>query len=155
MIQGRSNCQRRLTILSPNRNYLITHTARIPSVCPKTGQPDFGVINVSIFCGEKCVELKSLKYYLQVYRNEGIFCENVINRILDDLVAVTKPKWMEVREISRKRGIALLLFRLTESIRTKYQTLISSAVTYGHAAKWFSAFNQRGNCICTPGFAIG
>ena len=89
----------------PNRNYLITHTAsEFTSVCPKTGQPDFGVITISYFAGKKCVELKSLKYYLQAYRNEGIFYENVINRILDDLVAVTKPKWMEVRGDFSVRG---------------------------------------------------
>lgn len=81
----------------PNRNYLIIHKANeFTSVCPKTGQPDFGVITISYIAKAKCVELKSLKYYLQSFRNEGIFYENVINRILDDLVKLLKPKWMEV-----------------------------------------------------------
>lgn len=81
----------------PNRNYLIIHKANeFTSVCPKTGQPDFGVITISYIAKTKCVELKSLKYYLQSFRNEGIFYENVINRILDDLVKLLKPKWMEV-----------------------------------------------------------
>lgn len=81
----------------PNRNYLIIHRANeFTSVCPKTGQPDFGVITISYVAKTKCVELKSLKYYLQSFRNEGIFYENVINRILDDLVKLLKPKWMEV-----------------------------------------------------------
>lgn len=81
----------------PGRNYLIVHKANeFTSVCPKTGQPDFGVITISYIANKKCVELKSLKYYLQSFRNEGIFYENVINRILDDLVKVTAPKWMEV-----------------------------------------------------------
>jgi len=81
----------------PNRDYLIIHKANeFTSVCPKTGQPDFGVITISYIAGKKCIELKSLKYYLQSFRNEGIFYENVINRILDDLVSLTKPKWMEV-----------------------------------------------------------
>ena len=81
----------------PNRNYLIIHRANeFTSVCPKTGQPDFGVITISYIAKAKCVELKSLKYYLQSFRNEGIFYENVINRILDDLVKLLKPKWMEV-----------------------------------------------------------
>ncbi|MEZ4692066.1 MAG: preQ(1) synthase [Ignavibacteria bacterium] len=82
----------------PDRNYLIVHRANeFTSVCPKTGQPDFGVITISVHCKEKCVELKSLKYYLQSFRNEGIFYENVINRILDDLAGMLKPKWMEVK----------------------------------------------------------
>ncbi len=81
----------------PNRNYLIVHQANeFTSVCPKTGQPDFGVITISYIAKTKCVELKSLKYYLQSFRNEGIFYENVINRILDDLTNLLKPKWMEV-----------------------------------------------------------
>lgn len=81
----------------PNRNYLIVHRANeFTSVCPKTGQPDFGVITISYIAKQKCVELKSLKYYLQSFRNEGIFYENVTNRILDDLVNLLKPKWMEV-----------------------------------------------------------
>jgi len=81
----------------PNRDYLIIHKANeFTSVCPKTGQPDFGMITISYIAKTKCVELKSLKYYLQSFRNEGIFYENVINRILDDLTTLLKPKWMEV-----------------------------------------------------------
>ncbi len=89
----------------PDRDYLIIHKANeFTSVCPKTGQPDFGVITISYIAGKKCVELKSLKYYLQSFRNEGIFYENVINRILDDLVNLTKPKWMEVKGEFTLRG---------------------------------------------------
>ena len=89
----------------PNRDYLIIHKANeFTSVCPKTGQPDFGVITISYIAGKKCIELKSLKYYLQSFRNEGIFYENVINRILDDLVSLTKPKWMEVKGEFTLRG---------------------------------------------------
>ena len=89
----------------PDRNYLIIHKANeFTSVCPKTGQPDFGVITISYIAKKKCVELKSLKYYLQSFRNEGIFYENVINRILDDLVKLTAPKWMEVKGEFTLRG---------------------------------------------------
>ena len=89
----------------PERDYLIVHKANeFTSVCPKTGQPDFGVITISYIADKKCVELKSLKYYLQSFRNEGIFYENVINRILDDLVSLTKPKWMEVKGEFTVRG---------------------------------------------------
>ena len=93
--------------LYPQRNYLIVHRANeFTSVCPKTGQPDFGVITISYIAAKKCIELKSLKYYLQSYRNDGIFYENVINRILDDLVHVLKPKWIEVKgEFSVRGGL--------------------------------------------------
>jgi 7-cyano-7-deazaguanine reductase len=88
-----------------NRNYLIIHkTSEFTSVCPKTGQPDFGTIVISYIAKKKCVELKSLKMYLQSFRNDGIFYENVINRILDDLLYVLKPKWMEVKGIFTSRG---------------------------------------------------
>lgn len=91
----------------PGRNYLIIHRVNeFTSVCPVTGQPDFGVITISYIANKKCIELKSLKYYLQSYRNEGIFYENVINRILDDIVSVTKPKWIEIKgEFSTRGGL--------------------------------------------------
>ena len=63
------------------------------SVCPKTGQPDFGTMVFEYTPGKLCVELKSLKLYLQSFRNEGIFYENITNTILDDFVAVVQPKW--------------------------------------------------------------
>ena len=66
------------------------------AVCPMTGLPDFGRITIVYHPDEKIVELKSLKYYLLQYRNVGIFYEHVVNRILDDLVAVLAPKDMEV-----------------------------------------------------------
>jgi len=91
----------------PQRNYLIIHRANeFTSVCPKTGQPDFGVITISYIANKRCVELKSLKFYLQSFRNEGIFYENVTNRILEDLVGLLKPKWMEVKgEFSVRGGV--------------------------------------------------
>jgi len=89
----------------PDRDYLIVHKANeFTSVCPKTGQPDFGVITISYIAKKKCVELKSMKYYLQSFRNEGIFYENVINRILDDLTTLLKPKWMEIKGEFTVRG---------------------------------------------------
>lgn len=89
----------------PGRNYLIIHQANeFTSVCPKTGQPDFGKITISYIANRKCIELKSLKLYLQSFRNDGIFYENVINRILDDLVGVLKPKWMEIKGVFTVRG---------------------------------------------------
>jgi 7-cyano-7-deazaguanine reductase len=91
----------------PEKKYLIVHKANeFTSVCPKTGQPDFGIITISYIAGQKCIELKSLKYYLQSFRNDGIFYENVINRILEDLVKALKPVWMEVKgEFSQRGGL--------------------------------------------------
>lgn len=77
----------------PDRNYEIEITCpEFTSVCPKTGQPDFGTLVFRYVPDKSCVELKSLKLYLQKFRNEGIFYENVTNRILDDFVAACKPR---------------------------------------------------------------
>ncbi len=73
-------------------------------MCPKTGQPDFGVLTLSYVPDRKCVELKSLKMYLQKFRNEGIFYEHVTNRILDDLVAVVRPRRMTLIAAFTPRG---------------------------------------------------
>lgn len=73
-------------------------------MCPKTGQPDYGKIVFTYIPDKVCVELKSLKFYLQAYRNEGIFYEAVTNRIMDDFVAVTKPRKATVESIWTPRG---------------------------------------------------
>lgn len=77
----------------PQRDYVIEiNCPEFTSVCPKTGQPDFGVLNFKYVPDTKCVELKSLKLYLQKFRNEGIFYENVSNCIMDDFVAKVEPR---------------------------------------------------------------
>ena len=89
----------------PQRDYEIEIVCpEFTSVCPKTGQPDFGVLTFSYTPEAKCVELKSLKMYLQQFRNEGIFYENVTNRILDDLVAVLAPRRMKLVAAFSARG---------------------------------------------------
>ena len=89
----------------PGRDYVIKHAApEFTSVCPKTGQPDFGTIEIEYVADRLCVELKSLKLYLQSYRNEGIYYEDVVNRILDDLVGALKPRRMIVSGTFRPRG---------------------------------------------------
>jgi len=89
----------------PGRDYAIRIVCpEFTSVCPKTGQPDFGTLTITYVPGEKCVELKSLKLYLQQYRNEGIFYEHVTNRILDDLVAVVEPRRMTLEAAFHARG---------------------------------------------------
>ena len=66
------------------------------SVCPKTGMPDFGEIRITYVPDAACIELKSLKYYMNEFRNKGIFYEAVTNQILDDLVAACSPRRMTV-----------------------------------------------------------
>ena len=95
----------------PKRDYNIVHTApEFTSVCPKTGQPDFGTIVIEYVPDKLCIELKSLKLYLQSYRNEGVFYETVTNQILDDLVKVCKPRYMLVSaEFTTRGGISSLI----------------------------------------------
>lgn len=89
----------------PGRDYTITHTCtEFTATCPITGQPDFGTIRISYVPDRKCVELKSLKLYLQAYRNQGIFYEDVTNRILDDLVRALRPRSMTVEGDFHVRG---------------------------------------------------
>ena len=87
------------------RNYIVeTVCPEFTSVCPKTGQPDFGTLTLTYVPDQLCYELKSLKLYLQQYRNHGAFYENVTNTILDDLVAVTKPRRMKLVGAYTRRG---------------------------------------------------
>jgi 7-cyano-7-deazaguanine reductase len=81
----------------PGRSYEIEFTfPEFTSMCPVTGQPDFATITLRYTPNRSCVEMKSLKLYYLAYRNKGIFYEAVVNTILDDLVAVLKPKRMTV-----------------------------------------------------------
>ena len=95
----------------PDRDYEIQmDCSEFTSLCPlggiesdasdldllKGGAPDFGVIRITYIPSADCVELKSLKFYPWIFRNEGIFYERVVNRILDDLTGKVKPKWMQV-----------------------------------------------------------
>lgn len=88
-----------------HRDIVITiRQPEFTSVCPMTGLPDYGTIVVKYMPDRKIVELKSLKFYLLQYRNVGVFYEHLVNRILDDLVLVLKPKWMEVQGNFTSRG---------------------------------------------------
>jgi len=89
----------------PDREYNIKIVCpEFTSVCPKTGQPDYGTLTIDYVPAAKCVELKSLKLYLQQYRNMGIFYEHVTNRILDDLTAVLRPRKMTLTVAFNARG---------------------------------------------------
>ena len=90
---------------NPERDYSITiRCPEFTSVCPRTGQPDFGEITIE-YCPDKlCIELKSMKFYMQSYRNEGIFYEALTNRILDDLTNVCDPRRMKITSKFTPRG---------------------------------------------------
>lgn len=89
----------------PQRDFLIeTIAPEFTSMCPKTGQPDFGTLTITYIADKVCFELKSLKLYLQQFRNHGAFYERVTNMILDDLVAVTQPRWMKIEAAFTPRG---------------------------------------------------
>ena len=89
----------------PGRDYQIMHVApEFTSVCPKTGLPDFGKIVLRYVPGERCLELKSYKMYLNAYRSLGIFQENAVNRILRDVVKAAKPRTATVTGDFTPRG---------------------------------------------------
>lgn len=92
---------------NPNarRDYTIEHTCpEFTAVCPKTGHPDFATLVIRYVPEKHCVELKSLKMYLEGFRDRGIYYEAVTNLILDDLVHATKPRMMTVEGRFNVRG---------------------------------------------------
>ena len=103
----------------PDRDYEVhMECSEFTSLCPvggiesdasdldllKGGAPDFGTIRISYVPAAECLELKSLKFYLWSFRNDGIFYERAVNRILDDLTGKAKPKWMRVTGDFNVRG---------------------------------------------------
>lgn len=83
---------------------IVIDVPEFTSVCPKTGLPDFGVVTIRYMPAKRCLELKSLKEYLLAYRNLGIFQENIVNRILEDVVRASRPVWAEVKGEFNPRG---------------------------------------------------
>ena len=89
----------------PEREALVeVETDEWSCVCPFSGLPDYGTLEVSYVPSDVCVELKSLKYYLTSFRSVGIYQEHAANRVLEDLVACCAPRWMEVSLDYRLRG---------------------------------------------------
>lgn len=89
----------------PDKDYAIRiDVPEFTCLCPKTGQPDFAVFNIEYVPDRLCVELKSLKLYFWSYRDQGAFHEAVTNRVLDDLVAATAPRFMRVTAKFNVRG---------------------------------------------------
>ncbi|MES0490835.1 MAG: preQ(1) synthase [Leptospirales bacterium] len=88
-----------------DKEYLIQfEIPEFTAICPKTGLPDFGIIYIDYKPSEHCLELKSLKEYFVFYRNLGIFHENVVNKVLDDLVKAAFPRYVKVRAVYNVRG---------------------------------------------------
>lgn len=88
-----------------DRNYTITIAVpEYTAVCPKTGLPDYGMITIDYIPDQWVIELKAFKYYILAYRNCGIFYENAVNKILDDIVAAINPRWIEVTGDFTPRG---------------------------------------------------
>lgn len=100
----------------PQRDYGITiRCPEFTSLCPKTGQPDFGIITIEYGPDKTCIELKSLKFYMQGYRNQGIFYEALTNQILDDLAGACRPRWMVVTASFAPRG------GITTEVKAEYR----------------------------------
>ena len=95
----------------PGREYEIAITCHeFTSLCPKTGLPDFGTIRITYVPGDRCIELKALKYYMIEFRSRGIFYESVTNQILDDLVAACRPRRVTViGDFSIRGGISTVV----------------------------------------------
>ena len=90
---------------NPERDYRIhMEIPEFTCLCPMTGQPDFAVLSLEYIPDRRCVELKALKLYVWSFRNEGAFHEAVTNRILDDLVKATKPRYMKLTAKFNVRG---------------------------------------------------
>ncbi|HXJ79241.1 MAG TPA: preQ(1) synthase [Candidatus Methylomirabilis sp.] len=102
----------------PDRDYEVSfEIPEFTCLCPRTGQPDFATIRVRYLPDQHLVELKSLKLYIWSYRDEGAFHEDVTNRILNDLVAVAAPRWIEVIGDFAIRGGIKTVVRVTHGKR--------------------------------------
>ncbi len=93
------------------RDYSVTFVAHeFTSVCPMTGQPDFGKLRITYVPDQRCIELRSFKFYLFTYRNEGVFYENVVNHICDDIVQAVAPRSVTVEgEFNIRGGIGAVV----------------------------------------------
>ena len=102
----------------PQRDYeILFDCPEFTSLCPVTGQPDFGHIRIRYVADKLCIESKSLKLYLYSFRNHHTFHEEAVNRILSDLVKACKPRWMEVCGEFRPRGGIALTITATEGVK--------------------------------------
>lgn len=89
----------------PDKTYTIDiESNEFTCICPKTGLPDFATIRIKYIPDKACLELKSLKLYMIFYRHIGIFHEHLVNKMLDDLVKASRPRWMQIAGEFNVRG---------------------------------------------------
>ena len=94
---------------APDVQTVVCTATEFTSICPRTGQPDFGSVEIAYSPAERCLESKALKFYLWSYREEGAFCESLAARIADDIVYAIRPKGVRVEVHQNVRGgIALV-----------------------------------------------
>jgi 7-cyano-7-deazaguanine reductase len=117
-----------------HRDFLIhMQIPEFTCLCPKTGQPDFATLYLDYVADKRCVELKSLKLYIWSYRSEGAFHEAVTNRILDDLVAATAPRYMRLTaKFWVRGGVFTTVVVEHRKKRWQPQTTIDIGLTPGH-----------------------
>lgn len=89
---------------APDVQVITLDATEFTSICPRTGQPDFGEVSIEYVPDERCLESKALKFYLWAYRNEGAFCETLAARIADDIVYAIEPKAVRVEVHQNIRG---------------------------------------------------
>jgi 7-cyano-7-deazaguanine reductase len=89
---------------APKVRSVTLQATEFTSICPRTGQPDFGSVVIEYAPGGRCIESRSLKYYLWAYRDEGAFCESLAARIADDVVYAVEPRWVRVTVNQNVRG---------------------------------------------------
>ncbi len=108
LLGGEARVKKKLEVFPnhhPEREYVVTLTTEeFTCVCPMTGQPDFAKISIQYIPDRSIIESKSVKLYLQSYRNRGVFHEHVTNVILDDMVAALNPRWCKVTAVFAVRG---------------------------------------------------
>ncbi|MBF6596123.1 MAG: NADPH-dependent 7-cyano-7-deazaguanine reductase QueF [Thermaceae bacterium] len=89
---------------APKVSQVSLEASEFTSICPRSGQPDFGSVSITYIPKEKCLESKSIKFYLWAYRNEPAFCEELTARIAEDIVFAIEPQWLEVVLRQNPRG---------------------------------------------------
>ncbi len=99
------------SIPAPDTQRVTLHAREFTSVCPRTGQPDFGSVTVEYGPAERLIESKAFKYYLWSFRDEGAFCESLAARIADDIVRAIEPRWVRVDVHQDARGGIEILAR--------------------------------------------
>lgn len=89
---------------APKVSRVSLEASEFTSICPRSGQPDFGRVRITYVPKERCLESKSVKFYLWAYRDEPAFCEELTARIADDIVVAIQPQWLEVTLEQTPRG---------------------------------------------------